>query len=130
MSTKHDITSLDDIKLLVDTFYNKVGEDVLLAPVFNQRLGDGWLPHLEKMYTFWQTLLLQEHTYNGAPFPPHARLPIDEKHFNEWLNLFTATVDSLFAGEKADEAKWRAGKMAEMFQYKIAYFKNNPHNIV
>ncbi|WP_225976415.1 group III truncated hemoglobin [Mucilaginibacter ginsenosidivorax] len=100
MGIKHDIASLDDIKLLVDTFYNKVGEDVLLAPVFNQRLGDGWLPHLEKMYTFWQTLLLQEHTYNGAPFPPHARLPIDEKHFNEWLNLFTATVDNLFTGER------------------------------
>jgi hemoglobin len=130
MDNKHDITSLDDIKLLVDTFYTKVAEDTLLGPVFNERLGDSWLPHLEKMYTFWQTLLLQEHTYNGASFPPHARLPIDEKHFNEWLNLFTATVDSLFAGEKADEAKWRAGKMAEMFQYKIAYFKNNPLNII
>lgn len=130
MNNKHDITSLNDIKLLVDTFYTKVAEDALLGPVFNERLSDSWLPHLEKMYTFWQTLLLQEHTYNGAPFPPHARLPIDEKHFTEWLNLFTATVDTLFAGEKADEAKWRAGKMAEMFQYKIAYFKNNPLNIV
>jgi len=127
---KHDITSLEDIKLLVDTFYTRVAEDALLGTVFSERLGDNWLPHLEKMYTFWQTLLLQEHTYNGAPFPPHAKLPIDEKHFNEWLNLFTATVDQLFAGEKADEAKWRADKMAEMFQYKIAYFKNNPFNII
>jgi hemoglobin len=130
MNNKHDITSLEDIRLLVDTFYTKVAEDALLGPVFSKRLGDNWLPHLEKMYTFWQTLLLQEHTYNGAPFPPHARLPIDEKHFNKWLNLFTATVDELFAGEKAGEAKWRAGKMAEMFQYKITYFKNNPFNII
>lgn len=130
MNPKHDITSLEDIKLLVDTFYNKVAEDALLAPVFNERLGDRWLPHLEKMYTFWQTLLLQEQTYSGAPFPPHAKLPVDETHFDEWLQLFTQTVDNLFSGEKADEAKWRAGKMAEMFRFKIAYFKNNPLNIL
>jgi hemoglobin len=130
MDQKHDIVTLDDIKLLVDTFYNKVADDALLAPIFNERLGDRWLPHLEKMYTFWQTVLLQEYTYNGRPFPPHAQLPVDETHFTEWLNLFTATVDSLFVGEKADEAKWRAAKMAEMFQFKIAYTKNNPLTIL
>ncbi len=129
-TAKHDIAFLDDIKLLVDSFYRKVSDDVLLGPIFRERLGNDWLPHLQKMYTFWQTLLLQEHTYNGAPFPPHARLPVDERHFNEWLSLFSQTVDDLFAGEKAEEAKWRAGKMAEMFQYKIAYFRNNPLNIV
>ncbi|SDE69830.1 hemoglobin [Mucilaginibacter pineti] len=130
MSTKHDIASINDIKLLVDTFYTKVAEDDILAPIFNQRLGNNWLPHLEKMYTFWQTILLEEYTYNGRPFPPHARLPVDETHFNEWLSLFTKTVDNLFIGEKADEAKWRAGKMAEMFQLKIAHIKNNPLNIL
>jgi hemoglobin len=130
MNHKHDITSLEDIKLLVDAFYTRIADDAVLAPIFNERLGNRWLPHLEKMYTFWQTVLLQQHTYNGAPFPPHARLPVDESHFNEWLTLFAYTVDELFTGEKADEAKWRAAKMAEMFQYKIAYFKNNPLNIL
>ena len=130
MGHKHDISTLDDIKLLVDTFYNKVADDPLLAPIFNKRLGGHWLPHLEKMYRFWQTVLLEEYTYNGAPFPPHAQLPVDAEHFDTWLNLFSATVDDLFTGEKADEAKWRAGKMAQMFQLKIAHFKNNPHNIL
>lgn len=130
MSTKQDIASLDDIKLLVDTFYTSVSHHELLAPVFTARLGDDWLPHLNKMYTFWQTVLLQQYTYNGAPFPPHARLPIDETHFNSWLTMFAQTVDELFTGEKADEAKWRAGKMAAMFQHKIAHFKNNPLNIL
>ncbi|MDN3584312.1 group III truncated hemoglobin [Mucilaginibacter flavus] len=82
------------------------------------------------MYTFWQTVLLEEYTYNGAPFPPHARLSVDENHFNQWLNLFAQTVDTLFTGDKANEAKWRAAKMAQMFQHKIAYFKNNPLNIL
>jgi hemoglobin len=130
MEPKHDITTLADIKLLVDTFYTQVAANALLAPVFAERLGDNWLPHLQKMYTFWQTVLLEQYTYNGAPFPPHARLPVDAEHFEAWLYLFSATVDSLFQGEKADEAKWRAGKMAQMFQLKIAHLKNNPRNIL
>ncbi len=130
MEPKHDITTLDDIKLLVDTFYTRVAADALLAPIFTKRLGEHWLPHLQKMYTFWQTVLLEQYTYNGAPFPPHANLPVAEQHFDAWLNLFSVTVDSLFLGPKADEAKWRAGKMAQMFQLKIAHFKNNPRNIL
>jgi hemoglobin len=130
MDPKHDISTFDDIKLLVDTFYHKVADDALLAPIFNERLGGHWLPHLEKMYRFWQTVLLEEYTYSGAPFPPHARLPVDAEHFDAWLGLFSATLESLFTGPKADEAKWRAGKMAQMFQLKIAHFKNNQHNIL
>lgn len=130
MEPKHDIATLDDIKLLVDTFYTRVADDALLSPIFTERLGGHWTAHLEKMYRFWQTILLEEYTYNGAPFPPHAGLPVDSSHFNNWLNLFTDTIDSLFTGEKADEAKWRAGKMAEMFQLKLAHFRNNPRNIL
>ena len=130
MEPKHDIATLDDIKLLVDTFYTRVADDALLAPVFMERLGGHWTAHLEKMYTFWQTVLLEQYTYNGAPFPPHAKLPVDAAHFDTWLSLFNATIDSLFTGEKADEAKWRAGKMAQLFQLKIAHFKNNPRNIL
>ena len=126
----HEILTLNEITLLVDTFYGKVQEDALLAPVFNERIGDRWPEHLEKMYTFWQTVLLEERTYFGAPFPPHARLPIDAEHFQRWMELFTETVDELFTGEKATEAKWRAARMAEMFQYKLDAMRNNPHRIL
>lgn len=118
-----EILSLSDIKLLVDTFYGKVREDELLADIFNNVIKDKWPQHLEKMYRFWQTILLGEHTYYGSPFAPHAHLPIDEKHFQRWIELFYATIDELFEGEKADESKWRAQKMAEMFLFKIEYYK-------
>jgi hemoglobin len=52
-------------------------------------------------------------------------MPIGKEHFGRWIEIFTETIDELFTGKKADEAKWRAGKMAEMFQYKIAYYQNN-----
>ena len=118
---QRDILSLEDVKLLVDTFYGKVREDETLAHIFNERIGDRWPEHLEKMYRFWQTVLLDEHTYFGSPFPPHANLPVQHLHFERWLELFQQTVDGLFVGEKADEAKWRGNRMAEMFELKIGH---------
>lgn len=126
MEEKKNIARLEDIKQLVNRFYGKVREDELLAPVFNQRIGDLWPEHLEKMYKFWQTVLLQEHTYFGSPFLPHAQLPVDATHFDRWLTLFFQTIDETFVGAKAEEAKWRAAKMADMFRYKIEYYRNNP----
>lgn len=120
-----EILTLDDIKLLVDTFYGKVRNNPLIGPIFNERIQDRWPIHLEKMYSFWQTVLLEEYTYNGRPFPPHATMPIGHEHFEQWLALFAETVDELFTGDKADEAKWRAGKMAELFESKLNYFRNN-----
>ncbi|MDM1296574.1 group III truncated hemoglobin [Sphingobacterium sp. N143] len=123
---KQDIQTIEDIKLLVDQFYETVRKDNLLGPVFQERIQNNWAKHLEKMYSFWQTILLNEHTYFGSPFPPHITLPIDARHFEQWLELFEMTVNRLYKGEKADEAKWRAQKMAQMFQFKKEYFTANP----
>ena len=117
---KPEITVLDDIKLLVDTFYDKVRKDAVLGPVFDQRISDRWPEHLARMYTFWQTVLLEERTYYGSPFPVHRGLGIDHRHFDRWMELFTETVDTLFSGKLAEEAKWRAGKMAELFEIKLS----------
>ena len=125
MNDRKDITSMEDIKLLVDTFYGKIRVDILLGGIFNSVIKDRWSEHLEKMYSFWQTVLLGEHTYNGTPFPPHAHLPIEQKHFDAWLKLWYETIDSHFEGIKADEAKWRGDKMAFMFLSKIRYYRSN-----
>jgi hemoglobin len=125
---KKDILQLEDVKLLVDTFYGKVREDELIGPIFNDRIQDRWPEHLAKMYTFWQTVLLGEHTYYGSPFPPHAKLPVEKEHFERWLELFSQTLNELFTGEVANEAMWRANKMAEMFQYKINHYRQNATN--
>jgi len=118
-----EILTIEDITLLVDSFYAKVRADELLSNIFNDVIQDRWPEHLQKMYRFWQTVLLDEHTYYGSPFAPHAKLEIEKKHFQRWLMLFHATVDDLFEGDRAEEAKLRSNKMAEMFQYKIEYNK-------
>jgi len=121
---KNDIATLEDIKLLVDSFYAKIRIDMLLGGIFNGVIKDRWPQHLEKMYTFWQTVLLEEYTYKGTPFPPHAQLPVEQHHFDRWLELFNATVDENFAGEKAERAKWQGQRMAEMFLSKIIYYRD------
>lgn len=122
---KKDIQDLNDIKLLVDTFYGKVRENPMLKDIFNTIIQDRWPEHLAKMYNFWQTVLLEEHTYYGSPFVPHAKLAVDLEHFDKWLLLFNSTIDDLFAGEKAEKAKWQGQRMAEMFHSKIEYYKNH-----
>lgn len=127
MNKQNDIKDLNDIRLLVDTFYDRVQNDEMLGPIFNRVIQNRWPEHLEKMYRFWQTVLLSEHTYYGSPFPPHSKLPIGEKHFERWLELFSATLSELFSGDKTDEALWRAQKMAQMFQFKIDHYRNHPN---
>lgn len=115
----NDITNRKDIKFMVDTFYGAVREDELLGPIFNAAIKDNWTKHLDTMYRFWQTVLLHEFTYKGSPFVPHRKLPIEPHHFERWLHHFNTSMDENFAGKIAEEAKWRAQKMAEMFMYKL-----------
>ncbi|MCV9931114.1 group III truncated hemoglobin [Flavobacterium sp. LS1R47] len=119
-----DITTIEDIKLLVNTFYGKIQKDDLIGPIFNEKIQGRWPEHLETMYKFWQTILLEQHTYSGSPFPPHKHLSVNQSHFNRWIEIFTKTVDSLFIGILAEEAKMRGVNMASMFLYKIEYFRD------
>lgn len=125
MNDLKDIETLDDVMAMVDQFYGKIREDELLKDIFNNIIQDNWPEHLDKMYRFWQTVLLQERTYNGRPFIPHMTMPVEEKHFNQWVHLFHETVDELFSGTRAETAKWHGQRMANMFLSKIEYFREN-----
>ncbi len=125
MIPKTDIKGLDDIKIMVDVFYQKVQEDELLAPIFNFRLSTHWQPHLEKMYTFWNAALFGIKEYNGNPFMKHATMELREEHFERWMNLFTETINAHFEGRVAENAKTRAGIMASMFMHKLSQIKQH-----
>ena len=122
-SAKHDITTKEDIVLMVDTFYEKVRNNETLGFVFNDVAQVDWPNHLPKMYSFWGSMLLGERTYTGNPMVRHVELskltPMAETQFTAWIVLFMATVDELFAGEKANEAKERASSVAGFMMHKI-----------
>lgn len=124
---KLDISSQEDIKLLVDTFYNKVQTNATLGYIFNDVAKLNWDEHLPKMYSFWGSLLLQEHSYQGNPMQIHVELSkittMSSVEFSEWINLFYQTVDELFEGEIASEAKIRAANIARLMQHRIEIIK-------
>jgi hemoglobin len=86
------------------------------------KIGNSWPEHLEKMYRFWQTILLEVHSYSGSPFLHTNIYPLINPTLID--GNFIATVDGLFKGPIAEEAKLRAKNMAEMFNYKINYFRD------
>ncbi len=120
---KNDIQNRSDIELLVNTFYEKVRENKMLGYIFNDVAKINWESHLPKMYSFWASILLGEHSFSGNPMQKHIALSkiteMTDKEFSEWLYLFIETVDELFVGEKANEAKLRAGNIARLMLHNI-----------
>ena len=118
---KHDISSEEDIILMVDAFYTKVNKDDLLSPVFNQFSKVNWEIHLPKMYSFWNTLIFGQQSYKGNPFAAHINLPVNKAHFDRWVCLFDENIDELFVGTVANQTKLRAKSIAHIFQSKLAF---------
>ncbi|HTG44183.1 MAG TPA: group III truncated hemoglobin [Verrucomicrobiae bacterium] len=118
----NDIATEADVKLLVDSFYDRVNRDELLSPVFNQIAAVDWEHHLPTMYTFWSSMLFRTGTYKGRPWPKHAPLPVRKEHFERWVSLFCQTIDSHFEGRKAAEAKSVALSIADTFQTRFGIF--------
>ena len=104
-----DITSRKDIELLMEKFYDKVKKDDTIGPVFNDVAKVNWTHHIPIICDFWETLLLDAASYRNNVMEVHfilnRKIPLEEKHFQVWLKLFTETVDEYFAGEKAQMAK-------------------------
>ena len=120
-----DIRNYDDVTLMVNEFYRRVKEDELLGPVFMEKIPGDWEPHLQILRKFWYTVLFGEPGYMGNPFMKHTSLPIDKDHFDRWIKLFYQTIDDLFSGERAEDAKLRAGRMSLLFQTKLADMRQN-----
>ena len=113
-----DITTKQDIEILVNTFYGKVLKDESLAPFFKQLDFD---IHMPKMIHFWSFVLLDEPGYTTNVTDKHMHMPLEQAHFDRWIALFHSTVDSLFTGEKAEMAKQRATLIGWTIQNKTGF---------
>ena len=133
MSATKDLSSIDDIKWLVDTFYGKVRADALLSPMFSLRIGNDWEPHLQTMYKFWNMAIFGVHDYVGNPFSKHITLPLEGEHFARWLTLFFQTLEEGFQGPVADDTRRKANGIAQTFQARLhiqpTTFNNDENNI-
>lgn len=83
---KRDITTSADIKLLVDTFYQKAKADKTIGYVFNKVMKVTWEEHLPKMYGFWDILILGNVGVQSNPMQKHLQVNaverLTEEHFD------------------------------------------------
>lgn len=107
------------IERLVRGFYARVREDELIGPVFAARITD-WEPHLQRMCAFWSSVALLTGTYHGQPMPRHMPLPIDARHFDRWLALFTDTARELCPPVAAEHFIERAQRIAQSLEMGVA----------
>lgn len=127
MTNTTDISTTQDVRRLVDTFYSKIRADESLAPVFATRIADdGWEPHLQKMTLFWSHLLLQMHGYQGNPLREHIGLPLTHELFTQWLSLWEQTVSGLYSGPIASAAIIKAQNIAGVLGSRLVGFESNP----
>jgi hemoglobin len=116
---RRDIENRADCERLVRAFYGKAMTDPVIGFIFTDVAKLDLEAHVPQISAFWETVLLGTKTYDGTPFakhvPLHAAVGLKEGHFKVWLGLWFATVDELFAGERANLAKVHALRVAQAF---------------
>lgn len=120
---RKEIENRDDIIRLVDQFYKYVRNDQLIGPIFDAKIKNHWSTHLQKLYDFWESRLFGNDVYAGRPLMVHKNLPIASEHFNRWIKLWHQTIDEMFVGKKAGEAKEKATSIGDFFQKKMDEMK-------
>ena len=112
-----EISTREDVSLLVTRFYTKVRKNEEIGYFFNEMIKD-WDEHLKKLTDFWETNLFFKSKYKGNPKRAHLDVDehfnnsIEQKHFGVWLNLWFETIDDYFEGDLANRAKNNARNMA------------------
>ncbi|MGY4386157.1 hemoglobin [Pedobacter sp. UYP24] len=117
-----DITEKADILLLVENFYRSALNDEFIGPIFI-KADFNLETHIPIMVSFWQGILLNEHSYHGNPMIKHIELnkvvPLKGEHFDRWLQIWKETVDKNFKGMVANNAIKRADNIAHVMISKL-----------
>jgi hemoglobin len=118
-----DIIDFRDVACLVNVFYDRVRDDGILGPIFDDIAHVDWATHLPRMYDFWESVLFARATFKGAPLVVHRALaqqtPLTSDAFSRWVTLFQSTVDDLFSGPMAEHAKNSAARIAATMEHNI-----------
>ncbi len=120
---KQDISTKEDIELIVTSFYEKVKADETIGFFFSKVVPIDWDKHLPKMCAFWENVLLFTGEYEGNPIVTHRKLnqqyATNSTHFLRWMELFDETVNELFAGANAEKMKAHSKSIATVMMQKL-----------
>jgi hemoglobin len=111
----------ENLNKMVIRFYAKIINDDTVGPFFIEKLGDNlnnelWKPHIELLTNFWASIALGDQNYRGNPLAPHLQLEgLQRSTFEQWLNLFFETLDSIYEPHIAEQFKQRSTIIAGNF---------------
>ena len=129
MDIKKDIETREDITRLIIQFYEQVKKDSTIGFIFNDVVNMNWEVHIPVIVDFWETILLDNPVYKKNAMEVHydlnKKIPLQQKHFSQWLLLFYASVDNLYTGKIATLAKTRAKSIAAVMEFKMSGDNNN-----
>ncbi len=123
---RSDIQTREDVERLVRAFYGRALTDPFIGWIFTDVARLDLDAHVPQITSFWATVLLGDGSYRGGAFRPHAelhgRVGLRMGHFDRWLQLWFGTVDELFAGERANQAKIHALRVGRAFHDRLQGF--------
>ena len=118
-----DLETRADIDRLLRHFYSKAMSDEVIGYLFTDVAHLDLEAHLPQIGNFWEQVLLQRPVYVGQPIavhvPLHEAATLRSEHFQRWFSIWAETIDELFVGEMATQAKRRAAIIAETMQYRL-----------
>jgi hemoglobin len=121
----NDIQNRDDIETLLRKFYEKAFKDDVIGFYFTEVAKLDLEKHLPVISDFWETVLFGVAKYKNNAIavhnPLHAIHAFEDKHFERWIELFTATIAENFEGDTAELAKQRARSIATVMKIKIVH---------
>ncbi len=107
-----DIETRIDIERLMTAFYDKAFADDVIGYYFTEVAHLNLEKHLPVIVSFWETVLLKSNNYHNNAMEAHRHLhklsPFKAEHFQRWVKIFTETIDELFRGDVAENAKLKA----------------------
>lgn len=109
----------DSISNLVDRFYARVKEDEQIGPVFNAAV-QSWDTHLALLKDFWCTVLFAQRRYKGNPLLAHMHLPMEDRFFDRWLDLFAETAAEVLTPDGAAIVVGRGTQIARNMRRMLA----------
>jgi hemoglobin len=114
-------TGIDEamIERLIRSFYARVRDDAILSPIFAAKIEE-WEPHLQKMFAFWSSVALMTGRYHGQPMARHLPLPVDARHFDQWLALFARTAHEVCPQAAAEHFVLLSRRIAESLELGVA----------
>jgi len=120
---KKDIENREDLVLLLNSFYQKAFKDDLIGRFFTQVVPLDLNTHIPIIADFWESVVFGSRGYRKNVMEVHRHIhqlsSIKKEHLDQWIKLFSGTVDELFEGEKAILIKQRAKSIATLMDIKL-----------